>query len=298
MDILITGGTGSIGRVLCRQLIAEGHSLTVLSRKPDTVKTICGEGTTAISSIIELPSSARFDAVINLAGEVVIGPYWTENRKKKLWDSRVTVTGQLVDFIKRADIKPNVLINTSAVGFYGNGGDAIIDEDSLGSGGFAHELCVGWEKAAAKVEEFGVRLCIVRFGLVLMPHGGMLKSMLPSFRLGLGARIGDGRQWMPWIHCADLVAMLEFLLAKPELRGVFNGVSPNPVTNREFTSVLAKTLHRPAYFFAPAFLLKLAMGEMGQLLLEGQRAIPKRFQEVGFEFRYPKLDFALADIIG
>ncbi|MFZ4700834.1 MAG: TIGR01777 family oxidoreductase [Candidatus Methylumidiphilus sp.] len=298
MDILITGGTCSIGRVLCRTLKEKGHGLTVLSRRPEKVKAICGEGIAALSSLADLPASARFDAVINLAGEAVIGPYWTATRKKILWDSRVTLTEQLVDFISRAEIKPQVLINTSAVGFYGNGGDDVIDEDSPGAGGFAHTLCDGWEKAASRVEEYGVRLCIVRFGLVLMSHGGMLKSMLPSFRFGLGARIGDGRQWMPWIHCADLIAMIELLLENPELSGVFNGVSPNPVTNREFTAGLAKALNRPAFFFVPAFLLKAAMGEMGLLLLEGQRAIPKRLQKAGFEFRYPDLDHALTDIIG
>jgi uncharacterized protein (TIGR01777 family) len=297
MDILMTGGTGSIGRVLCRQLLKQGHKLTVLSRKPQTVKSICGEGVESIVSLADLPPSTRFDAIINLSGEVVVGPYWTENRKKVLWDSRVGITEQLLDFIAKAEIKPSVLINASAVGFYGNGGENVIDEDSTGSGGFAHQLCDGWEKAAAKAEEFGVRVCVIRIGLVLMPHGGMLKSMLPSFRLGLGARIGNGRQWMPWIHYLDLVAMIEYLLAKPNLRGAYNGVSPNPVTNREFTASLAKSLHRPALLFVPAFILKLAMGEMGQLLLEGQRAMPKRFLEAGFEFRYPQLDSALAEII-
>jgi len=298
MDILITGGTGSIGRVLCRALTEKGHRLTVLSRRPETVKAICGEGTAAISSLEDLPESAHFDTVVNLAGEAVIGPYWTENRKKVLWNSRVTVTGQLVDFIRRANFKPSVLISTSAVGYYGNGGDYIIDEDIPGSGGFAHTLCDGWENAASRVKEFGVRLCIVRFGPVLMSHGGMLKSMLPSFRVGLGARIGNGRQWMPWIHCQDLVGMIELLLGSSELCGVFNGVSPNPVTNREFTASLAHHLKRPAFLFVPAFLLKLGMGEMGQLLLDGQRAIPKRFQEAGFVFQYPSLDSALTEIIG
>lgn len=298
MDILITGGTGSIGRVLCRELQENGHHLTVLSRKPEKVKSICGEGVTAISTLDDLSATARFDAVVNLAGEIVIGPYWTENRKKILWDSRVTVTEQLVKFIGRAEFKPKVLISTSAVGYYGNGRNEIINEDSPGSGGYAHKLCDGWEKAAAKVKELGVRLCIVRFGLVLMTHGGMLKSMLPSFRLGMGARIGDGDQWMPWIHYADLVSIIEFLLDHSELSGMFNGVSPNPVTNREFTASLAKQLKRPAFLFVPAFLLKVAMGEMGQLLLEGQRAMPKHLQDAGFEFRYPSLDAALTEIIG
>lgn len=298
MDILITGGTGSIGRVLCRSLLAQGHRLTVLSRKPDNVKAICGEGVAAIGSLLDLPDSARFDAIVNLAGEPVIGPYWTEKRKKALWDSRVTLTGQLVDFIGRAQAKPAVLISTSAVGYYGDGGDRILDEESLGTGGFAHALCDAWEKAARQAEDYGVRVCVARFGLVLMPHGGMLKSMLPSFRLGLGARIGDGRQWMPWIHCQDLVAMLEWLLERPTLNGVFNAVSPNPVTNAKFTASLAQHLKRPAVLFVPGFLLKLAMGEMGGLLLEGQRAVPYRFLDSGFQFHYETLDSALDEILG
>jgi uncharacterized protein (TIGR01777 family) len=298
MDILITGGTGAIGRVLCRALTEKGHHLTVLSRKPTTVQAICGAGVAAIASLKELPATARFDAVLNLAGEPVIGPYWTEKRKQQLWDSRVTLTHQLVEYIERAEFKPAVLINTSAVGYYGDGGDKIIDEAAEGSGGFAHKLCAGWEQAAQRAGAFGVRVCVVRFGLVLMPHGGMLKSMLPSFKLGLGVRLGDGRQWMPWIHCRDLVAMLEFLLDNPELSGVFNGVSPNPVTNREFTAELGKHLHRPACLFVPAFMLRLAAGEMGGLLLEGQRAVPKRLLEAGFQFRYGKLDSALTEIIG
>ena len=298
MEILITGGTGSIGRVLCRTLTEKGHRLTVLSRKPEKVKTICGAGAVAISSLENLPESAHFDAVVNLAGEAVIGPYWTESRKKLLWNSRVGVTDQLMDFISRATFKPSVFISASAVGYYGNSGDTLIDEDSPGSGGFAHTLCHGWEDAANRVKAFGVRLCIVRIGLVLMPHGGMLKSMLPSFRVGLGARIGNGQQWMPWIHCQDLVSMIELLLGNSELSGVFNGVAPNPVTNREFTISLAHHLKRPAFFFVPEWLLKLGMGEMGQLLLDGQRAIPKRFQEAGFAYQYPSLDSALTEIIG
>jgi len=298
MDILLTGGTGAIGRVLCRALIEQGHSLTVLSRKPESVRSICGAGVTAIAALADLPASARFDAVVNLAGEPVIGPYWTAKRKQRLWDSRVTLTGQLVDFIGRAEHKPAVLINTSAVGYYGDGGDKILDEEAPGAGGFAHKLCAGWEQAANRASQFGVRVCIVRFGLVLMRQGGLLKSMLPSFRLGLGAGLGDGKQWMPWIHCHDLVAMLEWLLNKPELDGVFNGVSPNPVTQREFTAALARHLHRPAFLSAPAFALKLALGEMGGLLLEGQRAVPKRMQETGFQFRYATLDAALTEIIG
>jgi hypothetical protein len=296
VDILITGGTGSIGRVLCRSLAEKGHRLTVLSRKPGSVPAICGDGVAALASLADLPASARFDAVVNLAGEPVIGPYWTERRKQRLRDSRVALTSQLVDFIARAEHKPQALISASAVGYYGDGGERLIDEQTPGAGGFAHRLCADWEQAAARAGQHGVRVCAVRFGLVLMPHGGMLKAMLPSFRLGLGARLGDGRQWMPWIHCRDLVAMLEWLLDSPTLEGVFNGVSPNPVRNHEFTAALARHLRRPAFLFVPAFVLRLAMGEMGGLLLEGQQAVPKRALEAGFAFRYATLDAALADI--
>ncbi|MDD5033191.1 MAG: TIGR01777 family oxidoreductase [Methylococcaceae bacterium] len=298
MKILMTGGTGSIGRVLCRQLQAGGHELTVLSRTPMKVGAICGKGITAISSLAELKPSVHFDAVVNLAGEVVIGPPWTEKRKKQLWDSRVGLTERLVDFLRTAEVKPAVLINASATGYYGDGGDSIIDEDTQGSGGFGHLLCDGWEKAAKEAESLGVRVCLVRFGPVLMPHGGLLKSMQPVFKLGLGARLGDGRQWMPWIHYHDLLNMVELLLEKPELSGTFNGVSPQPVTNAEFTACLARHLHRPAFLFAPAFALKRVLGEMGRFLLEGQRALPKRLIEAGFEFRHASLDSALSEIFG
>lgn len=297
MDILLTGGTGSIGRVLCQSLTAKGHRLTVLSRKNEQqVKSICGDSVYSIASL-DFDQFTEFDAVINLAGEVIIGPRWTEKRKKVLWDSRVTLTEELVQRIGRLDVKPKVLINASAVGIYGNGGEQVLTEDSPTQGSFAHALCAAWEKAADGVETYGVRLCKLRIGLVLMGHGGMLKSMIPPFRLGLGGRIGDGQQWMPWVHIADLLAMIGQLLENPELSGVFNGVSPNPVRNQEFTASLARHLHRPAVLPMPACLLKTLMGEMGQLLLEGQQAIPQRFQDLNFAFRHPTLDSALTDII-
>jgi uncharacterized protein (TIGR01777 family) len=297
MDILITGGTGAIGRVLCRQLAASGHRLTVLSRKPDTVKAICGESATALTSLADLPAAAHFDAVFNLAGEVVIGPLWTPSRRQKLWASRVSLTEQLVDFIRRAETKPQVLISASAVGYYGNGGDKILTEGSTGNGGFAHQLCTAWETAAQQAQDFGVRVCTLRIGLVLMTHSGMLKSMLPSFRLGLGARLGDGQQWMPWIHLADLLAILQWLLNQPELSGAFNATAPNPARNAEFTQSLARHLHRPAFLCVPAVLLRRMLGEMGGLLVEGQRAVPERLVQSGFQFRHADLDSALDDLI-
>jgi uncharacterized protein (TIGR01777 family) len=297
MKILITGGTGAIGRRLCPVLSAKGHALTVLSRQPERVAALCGAEVSAIASLEALKSSPAFDAVVNLAGEVVIGPRWTPARKKILWDSRVTLTEHLLQAMGGLDALPKIWINASATGVYGDGGMQALDESSPGGGGgFGRELCLAWEQAAVKATALGARLCILRIAPVLMPDAGMLKSMLPSFRLGLGARLGDGGQWMPWVHHADLLAMLEFLLEREDLSGVFNAAAPQAVTNREFTAALAKQVHRPAFLSVPAPLLRLAMGEMAELLLCGQKAAPKRLLEAGFNFRYPELAPALAEV--
>lgn len=298
MDILITGGTGTIGRALCAALLNQGHRLTILSRRPEKVQKLCGATVKAIPSLNDLSPSLNFDAVINLAGEPVIGPLWTKARRQKLLDSRVGITEQLISFLDRAQSKPKVLISASAVGWYGNGGDKLIDEISPGSGGFAHQLCEGWEQSARKAEAYGIRVCIVRIGLVLSDTGGLLVSMLPSFRLGLGAKLGNGQQWMPWVDYRDLIAIFLWLMEHDDLHGVFNGVAPNPVMNSQFTRALAKQLKRPAWLVTPGFLLKVILGEMGGLLLEGQKAEPKRILESGFQFQHEHLESSLAELLG
>jgi uncharacterized protein (TIGR01777 family) len=299
MRILMTGGTGFIGSLLCHHLGSKGARLVVLSRRPECVRDRCGLGVTAIRSFAQLDSSDTFDAVINLAGEPIIGPRWTDARKKILWDSRVTLTQSLVEYIGRAHKKPKVLVSGSAVGYYGDRGNEVLDETSAPpSDGFGHRLCAAWEAAAMQAVEEGVRVCIVRTGLVLGSTGGLLARLLLPFRLGLGGRIGSGTQWMSWVHAQDYVALVAHLLDASELSGVFNGTAPNPVTNREFTETLAGILRRPALLPMPAWLVRLTLGrEMSALLLGGQRVIPKRLVDAGFRFQFPELESALRDVL-
>jgi uncharacterized protein (TIGR01777 family) len=297
MRILMTGGTGLIGRHLCAVLLAQGHALTVLSRRPETVATKCGAAVQAMKSLEEWTTDRVFDAVINLAGEPIVDAYWSAKRKQVLLDSRVRLTERLVQLIAVARQKPAVLLSGSAVGYYGNGGDTVLDEAMAAGHDFPSELCASWESAARAEEQSGVRVCLLRTGLVLSQRGGLLARMLLPFKLALGARLGNGQQWMSWVHIDDYVAMVLRLLNDASLNGAFNMTAPAPVTNAEFTRALARTLHRPALFVAPSFALKLAMGERACLLLEGQRVLPKRFQSSNFQFVHPRLDGALQDLL-
>ncbi|MDO8811541.1 MAG: TIGR01777 family oxidoreductase [Gallionella sp.] len=293
MRIFMTGGTGLIGRHLCRVLLAEGHELTVLSRNPASVQAKCGAGVHALASLAEWHPALSFDAVINLAGEPIIDKRWSVRRKQMLWGSRVTLTEELVRRIAAAERKPSVLLSGSAVGYYGNCGNLIMDEMADAGEGFAAELCKAWEDAARIVESIGVRTCLLRTAPVLSNDGGMLGRMLLPFKLGLGARMGDGKQWMSWVHIEDYAAMVLKLLHDPNTAGPYNMAAPNPVTNAEFTAAL----HRPAFFVAPAALLKLAMGESASLLLEGQRVLPRKMEAVHYRFIFPTLAEALRDLI-
>ncbi len=298
MRILITGGTGFIGRSLCKELLRAGHQLTVLSRKPETVPEKCGATVFALKSLDEWTSELHFDAVINLAGEPIVGPRWSERRKRILWDSRITLTERLVDAIRRAKSKPEVLISGSAVGIYGNQGDTILDENSAPvPDGFGQKLCQAWEDVALRSTECGVRVCLLRTGLVIGKNGGFLQKMLPPFRLGLGARLGNGKQWMSWVHMKDHVAMTRYLLESRTLEGPFNLTAPEPVTNEAFTRCLAKTLKRPTLLSVPAWFLRLSAGEMAELMLGSQRVLPKRFQNEHFKFSYATLGPALRDAL-
>lgn len=297
MRILITGGTGLIGRHLCKSLLAAGHELTVLSRKPDTVAAKCGDAVKPMAALGEWIPEMTFEAVINLAGEPIVDERWTEKRKQVLRDSRIAVTDALVRRIAAARQKPSVLLSASAIGYYGGRGDEQLQEDSAAGTDFPAHLCLNWEAAAHAAEKYGVRVCLLRSGLVLSRDGGLLGRMLPPFKLGMGARIGDGRQWMSWVHIEDHIAMQLRLLLDDQLSGAFNLTAPEPVTNREFTAELAAVLHRPAAFVAPASLLKLSLGEAASLLLEGQRVLPVRMQAAGFNFRFPTLIAALQDLL-
>lgn len=297
-QVLITGGTGFIGVVLCNKMRDRGYKLTILSRRSaDEVRSLCGQ-VDVVNSLESLRSNAGFDAVINLAGEGIADKRWSDSRKQALRDSRIKLTSTLTDVIGSWTQMPDVMISGSAVGFYGAQGDQRVTEESVPNEEFTHKLCKDWENAALKLQSSGVRICLSRTGVVAGPGGGFLQRMILPFKLGLGGRLGNGSQYMPWVHRDDVVAALIWMLETPEASGAYNVVSPNPATNREFTQCLASALKRPAIFPAPAPVLKLALGEMSRLLLTGQRAIPARLLDAGFKFHYPTLEKALENATG
>src|SRR5690554_17578 len=293
--VLITGGTGFIGGELCRKLLDRGYKLSVLSRQPaDVVRMLCGP-VEVIHNLESLRGHQGYDAVINLAGEGIADKRWSDQRLQALSDSRIGLTNTLTKVIQSWEQKPKAMVSGSAVGFYGDQGDARVTEGTAPHDEFTHQMCRDWENAALKLQPLGVRICLSRTGIVAGPEGGFLKRMVLPFKLGLGGRLGSGHQYMPWIHREDAVAALIWMLESPQASGAYNVVSPNPVTSREFTSCLAHTLKRPAIFPVPAQVLKLALGDMSRLLLTGQKAIPERLIDAGFEFRYPMLAEALED---
>ena len=296
--ILVTGGTGFIGRILCPELLNAGYQVDVLSRQsPEDVRAICGQ-VTPIGNLTDIGEGSGYDAVVNLAGEGIAEKRWTEHRKQLLRDSRIALTRELVSALLRCDRLPSVLVSGSAVGYYGAQGDRTVNEDTAPNDEFSHRLCADWEKAAEALADKGVRTCYSRTGLVVGPDGGFLERMVLPFRLGLGGRIGNGQQYMPWVHRRDVVNAILWMLDTESARGAYNVVSPNPVTNSGFTRTLAKVLSRPAVFPVPTMVLKLALGELSRLLLTGQRAVPERLQQAGFRFTYPELEPALKDAAG
>lgn len=298
MHILLTGGTGLIGRALCRHWARQGHQLTVWSRTPQQVEALCGAGVRGVGRLEEL-GDEPLDAVVNLAGAPIADRPWTRKRKALLWASRITLTEQLLSWLASRGQKPRVLLSGSAVGWYGDGGERELDEDSIQvTDDFAAQLCGAWEETALRAEDLGIRVVLLRTGLVLAREGGFLKRLLLPFKLGLGGPLGSGRQWMPWIHISDQIALIDFLLQQEQARGPYNACAPTPVRNREFSRALGRELHRPACMPAPAFALRLALGELSELLLGGQRALPTRLQAEGFSFRFTHLDVALADLLG
>lgn len=298
MKILITGGTGFIGRTLCPALIAAGHSLTIFSRYPGRVNNTYGSKVVALSAMKTLTESHEFNAIINLSGAPVFGELWSEERKKTLLQTRIDMTQDLVQFIAKAQIKPEVFLSGSGIGFYGDQGDTILDESSPAyDDSFSRQLCIQWEAEAEKAKEYGVRVCQLRTGIVLGKDGGFLKPLILPFKLGLGGRMGSGNQWMPWIHLDDHVAICQMLLENTELAGEFNLTAPHPIINREFTKVLARILRRPAFLPLPTWALKLLLGEMSELLLGSQRIIPKRLLDAKYQFKFPELETAMRDIL-
>ncbi len=297
MRILITGGTGLIGRQLCALLLAGQHEVSVLSRTPRMVPARCGAKVRAMASLTEWTPEVAFDAIVNLAGAPIVAARWSERRKHLLRDSRIALTEALVNAIGKARHKPAVLLSGSATGYYGDGGDTPMTETSGHGADFGAGLCLDWERMALRAQGYGVRVVLLRTGLVLHPSGGLLGRMLLPFKLGLGAQLGDGRQWMSWIHMRDYLALMLRLLDQSGATGAFNMTAPEPVTNAEFTATMARVLQRPTLIKAPAALLRLGLGEMSELLIGGQRVLPTKAQAIGYRFSFPKLEDALRDLL-
>lgn len=296
MKALITGGSGFVGRALCAHLAGRGHVLTVLSRNPAKAARVLPASVRIVSSLDEIADDAFFDGIINLAGEGIADRRWTQARKQALLDSRVGVTEALTKLVDRLQRKPAVLVSGSAVGFYGDAGAVELTESSPAvRRDFTYLLCEAWEKSARDLGRRGVRVCILRIGVVL-GRGGMLARLLPVYRLGLGARLGSGQQWLSWIHLEDLLQVVTDCFEQAGAEGVYNAVAPQPVSYAKFHEALAQACHRPALFAAPALPLKLVLGEMSVLLLGGQRVLPARLEAQGFSFRHPTIDQALAAI--
>ncbi|GGU63694.1 NAD-dependent dehydratase [Pseudomonas laurentiana] len=296
MHILLTGGTGLIGQRLCQYWLAKGHQLTVWSRRPEQVGRLCGAGVRGIDRL-EAFGDQTLDAVVNLAGAPIADRPWSSARRALLWGSRITLTEQLLAWLEQRQQRPSVLISGSAVGWYGDAGEREITEASRPvKEDFASQLCIAWEETAQQAEALGIRVVLVRTGLVLASEGGFLSRLRLPFKLGLGGPIGDGRQWMPWIHINDEIALIDFLLQRNDASGPYNACAPEPVRNREFARRLGRALHRPALLPLPAPVLRFGLGELSTLLLGGQRARPVRLLAAGFTFQFNDVQSALDEL--
>ncbi len=304
MKILLTGASGLIGRALIKHLLADKHQVVAISREPGKaklkLKKQLGAGAASqvewLKGIDSVKTVDDYDAIINLAGEPIIAKRWSQTQKQIIENSRWLITKQLADLINKSDNPPDVFISGSAVGYYGRQGDHDITEEfDQPFPEFSHKLCAKWEHYALTAKD-KTRVCLLRTGIVLSNQGGALGKMVLPFKLGLGGSIASGEQYMPWIHMEDMVRGILFLLGTPSASGAYNLTAPNPSTNKAFSQTLAKVLGRPCLFKTPAVVLNLAMGEMACLLVYGQKAIPKRLLEAGFEFHYPDLKPALQSL--
>ena len=293
--VLVTGVSGPIGRALLPYLESQGARVVRLVRGAAVgLDQVQWDPSKPVAPTVV----SGCDAVIHLAGETIFGR-WTPSKKKAILESRVQGTTNLARAMAQAEVRPRVFLCASAVGFYGNGGDRIMTEESPSGNDFPAEICRAWESASRIAADAGIRTVNLRIGMVLSPKGGALAMMLPAFKCGLGGRLGSGRQWSSWIHIDDIVAAVHHLIQTESLAGPVNFVAPTPVTNAEFTRTLAAVVRRPALLPVPAFAARLAFGEMGtQLLLSGQRALPAKLQASGYSFRFSELGPALEDLLG
>lgn len=301
MKVAISGATGFVGSRLVQRLQEQGHQPLILTRNRDKA----ARAFPNVDIIAYTPTAsgdwqnaiAGCDAVVNLTGEPIAEGRWTPERKQEIFNSRKLGTQKIVEAIAQANPKPSVLINTSAIGYYGISETATFDETSPPGSDFLAEVCQAWEAEAQKVKDSGVRLVILRFGIVL-GNGGALAKMTPVFQLFAGGPLGTGRQWVSWIHQDDLVNLIITTLTRPDLEGVFNATAPNPVRMSELSQSLGETLNRPSWLPVPSFAVEALLGEGAMVVLEGQQVLPKRTTSYGFDYQYPTVKQALKDILG
>lgn len=295
--VLITGGTGFIGTRLVEALVGAGHRVSVLTRNKANANDLAGP-LRVITDLTQVPDDEHFDAIINLAGDPVAGGPWTAAKRRKILASRVEMTRDVVALIDRLKVKPECLINGSAIGWYGLWRDEVLTEVAVPAPCFVHDVCAAWE-AEALAAAPSVRVAVLRTGLVLGVEGGMLAKLLTPFEFGLGGIMGAGQHWMSWIDLDDMIRVIAFVMADASISGPVNATAPNPVTNQDFTRELAHSLHRPALLRFPAGLLRLALGDMAhETMLSGQKVLPAKLQEAGFAFRRPEIGDALLRMTG
>jgi uncharacterized protein (TIGR01777 family) len=294
MHYLITGGTGFIGSALVGELVEEGHDITIVSRQRKSDR----GRIRYVGSCEEVPDDSAIDTVVNLAGASLAGKRWSERYKREIIDSRLDSTAQLIQLLERLERKPAVLLSASAVGYYGHHGDETLAEDGAVKPGFSHDLCKRWEAAARSAEAFGVRVCLLRLGVVLDRDGGAMEQMAQPFKFGIANWLGDGRQWLSWVHRQDVVRAVRYLEQRDDLTGPFNITAPEPVNSRGFCTALKRHYRTFLTLPMPAPVMRALVGEMAdELLLRGQRVVPAALESAGFSFRYPRLDSALQAIV-
>jgi len=300
MNILIAGGTGLIGSALAESYLSDGHQVSIISRNPAKVAKIYHPVAWDEPSLVA--ALAQTDAVINLAGASLAGENplqmrWTPKHKQAIISSRLTVGKKLLQAISKLDRKPEAFLQASAIGFYDSKEVGPADEKTVSGNDFLANVCRDWEASTADIEELGVRRLVIRIGLVLSQSGGLLPLLALPFRLFVGGRIGSGNQFLSWVHIQDVVESIKFLIEHPEHQGIYNLTAPNPVTNREFSCALGKTLHRPSWLPVPAFALKLILGEAATLALDGRPVYPVRLLKSGYNFAFPDLASSLEDLL-
>ncbi len=293
MNVLVTGGTGFVGNILVNLLCARSDRVTVLTRNPERFRS-ARAGMAYAAWPVDV---SKFDAVVNLAGAGILDRRWNDAYKAELRASRVDLTRRLVDAMAASPKRPRVLVSASAVGFYGDRGEELLPEGAPPADGFLSRMCVDWEAEANRAAQHGVRVATVRIGLVLGSHGGALKQMTPIFKLGLGGPFGTGKAWFPWIHVNDLASLMIHALNGEHVSGALNGAAPGIVRNKEYAATFGRVLSRPAFLPVPPFALRIALGEVANVLTDSQRTVPERTLASGFTFQFPELEPALRNLL-